>query len=225
MPTHQDDRLPDGSWMTWQGRHFRGATDPDDPTSALVLAPTQLDDRFTPTPSGGWARRLPVTEVRRFDLQTYCRWRGELFEVADRSPDGLLALVWTGRSRPRAEELGLGRMDEHTWGTTVPEAEVTHLQQERRDLGPETTSPAEPASDEQGALAAVRRWLAQGPMSAASHTELQASPYRDAVLVSPAVPTRGAMVFLVRSGEVHAVPSSRTRSLEQHYLDLVARQG
>jgi len=73
-------------------------------------------------------------------------------------------------------------------------------------------------------VSAVRQWLARGPMAAASQAELQASPYRDAVLVSPAVPSRGAMVFLVRIGEVHAVPATRARSLAQHHRDLVTRQ-
>ena len=82
----------------------------------------------------------------------------------------------------------------------------------------------EPTSEELDAVATVRRWLDQGPMSGASQTAFQASPYQDAVLVSPAAPSRGALVFLVRNGEVQAVPSSRTRSLEQHYADLVARQ-
>ena len=151
MPTRQDDQLPDGSWVEWQGQVFRGATDPDDPASVLVFAATQLGDLFTRTLGGGWARSVTATEVRRFSLQTYGRWRGERFQVVDRSPEGLLGLIWTGRDQSRAEELGLGRMDQYTWGTTAPETEVTDLEQVRLEDQPEGTS--------EDALETVLTWL------------------------------------------------------------------
>jgi hypothetical protein len=134
MTPTQDPALPDGSWVEWQGRVYKGSIVVHPPASVRIFAPTQEDDRFTSSRSGGWTRTLPETEVVQFQLRTYGQWQGERFAVSDRTPDGRLSLVWTGRDAGRAEELGLQLLDEYTWGTTVPAAEVTDLRQERHDV-------------------------------------------------------------------------------------------
>ncbi|PZA19733.1 hypothetical protein DMO24_19175 [Modestobacter versicolor] len=134
MTPPQDPALPDGSWVEWKGRVYKGSIVVDPPASVRVFAPTPEDDQFTRSRSGGWTRVLPETEVVQFQLRTYCRWQGERFAVADRTPDGRLSLVWTGRDAGRAAQLGLQLLDKYTWGTTVPASEVTDLAQERHDV-------------------------------------------------------------------------------------------
>ena len=133
MSSPQGTPLPDGSYVEWQGRTYRGSIVMDPPRSVRIFSPTQDDPEFTPTRTGGWSRVLPEEQVTQFQLRTHCRWRGEPFSVARRDPDGTLTLGWLGRDAGRAEELGLTTVDRLSWGTTVPESEVTDLQQVRLD--------------------------------------------------------------------------------------------
>ena len=123
---------PDGTYVEWQGRTYRGSSTAD-PATLLVFSETQEDPEFTPGRGGrGWRRLVPATEAALVQLSTRCRWQGELFWVLSRSePTGSLLLSWTGADPARAEELGLIRVDEFEWQVTVPESEVTDLEQVR----------------------------------------------------------------------------------------------
>jgi hypothetical protein len=135
--TTDTGELPDGSYVTWQGRTYRGSVGPR-PGTLEVYAREPTDDRFTRTAAGGWRRTVPSDEAVAFRLTTRCRWRGELFTVQGRTADGRLQLAWTGTDQVRAEELGLTQVDRYAWGTTAPETDVTELHQERRELPPTT---------------------------------------------------------------------------------------
>jgi hypothetical protein len=129
--TQPDEQiLPDGTYLIWRGRTYRGSLAPT-PGEAVLFATEQEDEQFTPTRAGRWRRTVPLTEVELFELTTRCRWKGEIFSVGARNPDGLLLLGWSGGNQRRAEELGLTRVDKYTWETAVPESEVTDLRQER----------------------------------------------------------------------------------------------
>ncbi|MEI4270314.1 hypothetical protein TEK04_01140 [Klenkia sp. LSe6-5] len=124
--------LPDGTYVEWRGRTYRGS-DTGDQTTLLVFAETQEDPEFTPGRVRGWRRTVPAAEATLVELTTRCRWQGEVFWVVGRSdPPGRLQLSWTGRDESRAEQLGLTRVDKFGWETVVPEAEVDGLEQVRR---------------------------------------------------------------------------------------------
>jgi hypothetical protein len=124
--------LPDGTYVEWQGRTYRGS-ETADPSTVLVFAETQEDPEFRPGRGGrGWRRLVSTTEATLVELTSRCRWKGEEFWVLSRSsPPGYLLLSWTQGDSARAEELGLTRTDKFAWEVTVPESEVTDLEQVR----------------------------------------------------------------------------------------------
>jgi hypothetical protein len=83
---------------------------------------------------------------------------------------------------------------------------------------------SEPQEPEEAALKAVREWLGSSETPQQFRETWVTRPYRDATLVAPAQPKRGAPMFLVLGGVVQMVPSARTQPMEQHYEELVARQ-
>lgn len=126
--------LADGTYVEWRGRTYRGSGGVG-PDQYLIVSDTQEDPAFTPGRVTGWRRLVPTSEATWFSLSSRCRWRGETFAVMSRSdPPGQLLLAWDGDPR-RAEELGLRRVDKMGWEVTVPESEVTDLEQVRTTAG------------------------------------------------------------------------------------------
>lgn len=127
-----DDRartLPDGSYVQWQGRTYRGSV--SGPDRFVVFADSQEDPEFTPGRVRGWRRLVPATEATAFELTSRCRWQGETFWVLSRSdPPGRLLLAWDG-DPATATRLGLTRTDKMGWEIEVAESEVTDLEQVR----------------------------------------------------------------------------------------------
>lgn len=125
-----EQRFPDGTYVEWRGRTYRGSAGVG-PDQYLVFSDTHEDPEFTPGRVRGWRRLVPSSEATYVALTSRCRWRGESFAVMSRStPPGELLLAWDGDPR-RAEELGLTRVDKMGWQVTVPESEVTELEQVR----------------------------------------------------------------------------------------------
>lgn len=67
---------------------------------------------------------------------------------------------------------------------------------------------------EQQAVAAVQRWLAEIP-GWSPGTDFVAQPYRDGFLVAPSPMSTGAPLFAVRDGRVGLAPSSQRPTLEE----------
>ena len=126
--------LPDGTYVLWQGRTYRGDVEIDPPRTVVLYAETAEDEHFTPAGSGSWERIVPDSEVTMFELTTTCRWRGAPFAVVGRTPEGLLELLYTGRSVQEAESLGLVRGGRDVFAISLPASEVTDLRQERHDV-------------------------------------------------------------------------------------------
>ncbi|MEI4270315.1 hypothetical protein TEK04_01145 [Klenkia sp. LSe6-5] len=122
--------LPDGTYVEWRGRTYRGSV--SGPSQYVVFADSQEDPEFIPGMVRGWERTVPMTEATGFALASRCRWRGETFWVLSRSRQpARLLLGWDGDPR-RAGEIGLTRVDKMAWEVEVPESEVTGMEQVRR---------------------------------------------------------------------------------------------
>jgi len=127
-------RLPDGTYVTWRGRTYRGGMVFDPPRSVVVYSDTAEDESFAPGLVTGFQRVVPDSEVTMFELRTTCRWRGAPFQVVRRDPEGRLVLLYLGGSSTVAQELGLFEQERTMFGTVLPESEVTDLVQRREEI-------------------------------------------------------------------------------------------
>ncbi len=126
--------LPDGQYARWQERTWEASPVATPRGSVTLFSPTQADPEFRETPTERWARVLPQTDVELFRLATYCRWKGARFRVEGRTADGRLQLGYLGRSEDEATALGLTKAQPGVFVTTVPESEVTDLEQVRTPI-------------------------------------------------------------------------------------------
>jgi hypothetical protein len=129
---NEPETRPDGRYVTWQGGTYRGGPTTKPPRSVVICATEPVDELFEPT-RGGYRRVVPEAEATVFTLTTTCRWRGALFQVTGRGPDGRVDLLYLGHSQPEAEALGLRRADRDVYGISVPESELNDLVQTRTE--------------------------------------------------------------------------------------------
>jgi hypothetical protein len=128
------ESLPDGIYVVWKGRTYRGDIEIDPPRTVVVYSDTAEDELFTPTRSGRFERVIPDSEVTMFELYTTARWRGAPFSVTTHDPDGRVLLYFLGTSDREARELGLDRLEPSVYTTTVPESELTDVVQHRKEI-------------------------------------------------------------------------------------------
>lgn len=122
--------LPDGTYLEFRGRRYRGSIRPGGQTVELVSS--SPEEGFVPrNPGGGWRREVPRADVVRVTLTTACTWRDQPFQVLARQGDQWV-LRHRGGSRT-ARELGLTEVDRGVFNATVPTSEVSEVHQERRE--------------------------------------------------------------------------------------------
>jgi len=130
----EPESLPDGRYVVWQGRTYRGDLKTKPPRSVVIYSETQEDETFTPGRVQGYRKVLPDSEVTMFELYTTARWKGAPFSVRRPYPDDRVLLYFLGTSEQEARALGLTSSEPTVYTTSVPESELTDVVQHRKEI-------------------------------------------------------------------------------------------
>jgi hypothetical protein len=135
MPNQEP--LPDGTYAEWQGSTYRASFTARPPASVRIRAEKQgeIPPGFEERKPGEISKVVPKTELTAlYQLQTYCRWKGEPCRVTEWQPDGRIQLSWIRGIQSLGGELGFEMPERGVFLVTVPESQVTNLHQEREDI-------------------------------------------------------------------------------------------
>jgi hypothetical protein len=128
---------PDGIYADWQGTTFRAGFVPTPRGAVRIRAAASgpIPPGFQERTPGEISRLVPKSELTAmYQLQTYCRWRGEPCRVTESLPDGRIQLSWLRGIQTLGQELGFETHERGVFLTVVSPSEVTDLHQEREDI-------------------------------------------------------------------------------------------